>query len=158
VGRSETDGRLAVPCHQAETMNGSGSASGRAGPWASGMEGMLAAGSARAFAAEAPGHGEAAAGRAPVIFVCSPRPRVGKTLVARLLVEFFLANHRRALAFDANPNDPALSEYLPAEPATIADTPGQMALFDRLIVNDGTPKVVDLAADQFERLVAVLPE
>jgi hypothetical protein len=101
-----------------------------------------------------------AVGRSPVMFVCSPRPRVGKTLVARLLVDFFLADERPVVAFDANPNDPVLSIYQQPHtvPATIADTHGQMALFDRLIVNDGTPKVVDIASDQFERLVGVLRE
>jgi hypothetical protein len=100
------------------------------------------------------------AGRSPVMFVCSPRPRVGKTLVSRLLVDFFLADDRPVVAFDTNPNDPVLSVYQPRHsvPATIADTRGQMALFDRLIVNDGIPKVVDVASDQFERLVEVLRE
>jgi hypothetical protein len=90
--------------------------------------------------------------RSPVMIVCSPRPRVGKTLVARLLVEFFLAENRPVSAFDVNPNDPVLSDYLPSytEPGSVADTRGQMALFDRLIVNDGTPKVVDVATEQFE--------
>jgi hypothetical protein len=101
-----------------------------------------------------------AVGRSQVMFVCSPRPRVGKTLVARLLIDFFLADDRPVAAFDANPNDPVLSIYQPPHtvPATIADTWGQMALFDRLIVNDGIPKVVDVASEQFERLVHVLHE
>jgi hypothetical protein len=106
------------------------------------------------------GHDGGAVGRSQVMFVCSPRPRVGKTLVARLLVDFFLADDRPVAAFDANPNDPVLSIYQPLHtvPATIANTRGQMALFDRLIVNDGTPKIVDVASEQFERLVHVLHE
>ena len=31
-------------------------------------------------------------GRTPVFMICSPRPRVGKTLLARALVEFFRAS------------------------------------------------------------------
>jgi hypothetical protein len=91
-------------------------------------------------------------GRTPVFLVCSPRPRVGKTLIARLLTEFFLFNGRSAAAFDASPNDASLSRYLPdcTVPATISDIKNQMALFDRLIVNDGRPKVIDLAAGLFE--------
>jgi len=91
-------------------------------------------------------------GRSAVLIVCSPRPRVGKTLVARLLTEFFLTDRRPVIAFDVNPNDPVLSDYLPAytEQASVAETPGQMALFDRLVINDGLPKVVDVAADQFK--------
>ena len=98
--------------------------------------------------------------RSPVIVVCSPRPRVGRTLVARLLVDYFLADDRSVVAFDANPNDPVLSEYLPghAIPATIADTRGQMALFDRLIVNIGVPKVIDLAAEQYSQFFDIVEQ
>jgi hypothetical protein len=55
------------------------------------------------------------------------------------------------LGFDVSPEDRNLARHLPlnALPASIADTRGQVALFDRLIVNDGATKVVDLAADQF---------
>ena len=34
--------------------------------------------------------------QAPLYIVASPRPRVGKTLIARLLVEFFRDNGRAA--------------------------------------------------------------
>jgi len=96
----------------------------------------------------------------PVMVVCSPRPRVGRTLVARLLVDYFLVDGRTVVAFDANPNDPVLSEYLPgyAIPATIADTRGQMALFDRLILNMGAPKVIDLAAEQFAHFFDIMEQ
>src|SRR5215469_14078161 len=78
-------------------------------------------------------------GRTPVFLICSPRPRVGKTLIARLLTEFFLFDGRSAAAFDTSPNDTSLSHYLPewTIPATISDIKSQMALFDRLIINDG---------------------
>ncbi len=90
--------------------------------------------------------------RTPVFIVCSPRPRVGRTLIARLLVDYLVNDGRSPLAFDANPNDPVLSAYQPrhTQAATVADTPGEMALFDRLIVNDGRPKVIDLAPDLFD--------
>ena len=98
--------------------------------------------------------------RSSVIVVCSPRPRVGKTLVARLMVDFFLSEDRSVVAFDVNPYDPVLSEYLPTltEPANVASTMGQMALFDRLIVNDGFPKVLDIASDQFDAFFDVMRE
>lgn len=85
--------------------------------------------------------------RVPVMIVCSARAHVGRTLVARLLTEYFLANGRPVAAFDANPNDRALSDYLPFHSITaeVADTRRQMALFDRLVANDGVAKVVDLA-------------
>ena len=96
--------------------------------------------------------------RVPVVVVCSARPRVGRTLIARLLIEYFVADGRRPLGFDLNPNDPVLSDWLPASAirATIAETKGQMALFDRLVVNDGRPKVIDLAPDLFEAFFDVV--
>lgn len=119
---------------------------------------VLAANDDRVTAAGQRGWREGGRRRLPVMIVCSARPRVGRTLIARLLVEYFVADGRRPLAFDVNPNDPVLSDWLPAHAirATIADTRGQMALFDRLIVNDGRPKVVDLASDLFHAFFDVL--
>jgi hypothetical protein len=96
-------------------------------------------------------------GRTPVFLICSPRPRVGKTLIARLLTEFFLFDGRPAAAFDTSPNDASLSRYLPecTVPATISDIKSQMALFDQLIVNDARPKIIDLAAGLFDPFLAL---
>jgi hypothetical protein len=96
--------------------------------------------------------------RQPVYIICSPRSRVGHTLLARALIEYVLSDGRRALGFDVNPDDRSLARHLPlhALPASIVDTRGQMALFDRLIVNDGAVKVVDLAADQFQAFFDVM--
>src|SRR5690606_4512382 len=85
-------------------------------------------------------------------------PRVGKTLLARLLVEFLTLAHRRAAGFDINMSTPSLIDFLPhlTETASISDTRGEMALMDRLIVHDGVPKVVDLgypAYDGFFRMI-----
>lgn len=98
--------------------------------------------------------------RTPFYIVCSPRPRVGKTVVARLATEFFRGEAGAARAFDLNTNEPSLVDYLPAltAMADIEATRGQMALLDQLIVNDGVPKVVDLSATQYERFFHVLEE
>ena len=90
--------------------------------------------------------------RTPVYIVCSPRPRVGKTLVSRLLVEYLALENRYATAFDINLNDPSLLDFLPklTETANVEDTFGQMQLMDRLIVNDGAPKVIDLGFHAFD--------
>jgi len=90
--------------------------------------------------------------RTHVYIVCSPRPRVGKTLVARLLAEYLDLENRNTAAFDINLNDPSLIDYLPqlTETASIEDTIGQMQLMDRLIVNDGAPKVIDLGFHAFD--------
>src|SRR5882757_947695 len=93
----------------------------------------------------------------PVYIICSPRPLVGKTLVARLLCEFQLLKNGEVAAFDINLKEPSLLEYLPkiTETAEVDDTLGKMALMDRLIVNDGVAKVIDLgfhAFDEFFRM------
>jgi hypothetical protein len=97
-------------------------------------------------------------GRTPVFLICSPRPRVGKTLIARLLTEFFLFDGRSVAAFDASPNDASLSRYLPdcTVPATISDIKSQMALFDQLIINDARPKIIDLAAGLFDPFLTLI--
>ena len=98
--------------------------------------------------------------RTPVFIVCSPLPHVGKTLVARLLMEFFSADGREVAAFDVNPDNFALAEHLPrhTETASIGDIKGQMALFDQLIVADETSKVVDVGYACFEQFFAVMQE
>lgn len=97
--------------------------------------------------------------RTPVYIVCSPRPDVGKTLIARLLTEFLLLQSGSVTAFDINLREPSLLDYLPelTETALISDTFGQMALMDRLILNDVVPKVIDLgfhAFDDFFKMIA----
>jgi hypothetical protein len=96
--------------------------------------------------------------RTPIFIVASPRPRVGKTLLARMLVEYLCVQWRQVAAFDVNPDDFALLERLPAytAAASLYDTRGEMALFDQLVTPDGVPKVVDLGHGQFDRFFAVL--
>lgn len=98
--------------------------------------------------------------RTPVYIVCSPRPFVGKTLVARVLGEYLLLQRGSVLAFDVNVKEPSLIDYLPrlAEIAQVDDTFGKMALMDRLIVNDGVAKVVDLGFHAFDEFFGTLAE
>jgi hypothetical protein len=95
--------------------------------------------------------------RTPVYIICSPRPLVGKTLIARLLCEFLALQRGGLTAFDINLKDPSLLDYLPklTETAEIDDTIGKMQLMDRLILNDNVAKVIDLgfhAFDEFFRM------
>src|SRR5258705_5122549 len=88
----------------------------------------------------------------PVYIICSSRPLVGKTLMARLLSEFLLLKNGTVAAFDINLKEPALLDYLPGitETAEVDDTFGKMALMDRLIVNDTLAKVIDLGFHAFD--------
>ncbi len=96
----------------------------------------------------------------PVYIVCSPRPQAGKTLLARLLSEFLLLKDGTVVAFDINLKEPSLLDYLPSitETAEIEDTYGKMQLMDRVIVNDGVAKVIDLGFHAFDEFFKMSEE
>jgi hypothetical protein len=96
----------------------------------------------------------------PVYIICSPRPQVGKTLVARLLSEFLLLKNGAVNAFDINLKEPSLLDYLPkvTETADVIDTFGKMQLMDRLILNDGVAKVIDLGFHAFDEFFTMCDE
>ena len=98
--------------------------------------------------------------RTPVYIICSPRPLVGKTLIARLLSEFLLLKDGTVAAFDINLKEPSLLDYLPkvTETAEVDDTFGKMALMDRLIVDDGVSKVIDLGFHAFDEFFKMSEE
>ena len=96
----------------------------------------------------------------PVYIICSPRPQVGKTMLARLLSEFLLLKNGTVVSFDINLKEPSLLEYLPriTETADVMDTYGKMQLMDRLIVNDGIAKVLDLGFHAFDEFFKMTHE
>ena len=96
----------------------------------------------------------------PLYIVTSPRPRTGKTLLARLLMEFFLACRRPLVGFDLNPRDPGLAERFRSLvwPVDISETRGQMGLFDRLIADTASTKVIDLGYAPFDQFFTVVWE
>ena len=96
----------------------------------------------------------------PVYIICSPRPLVGKTLIARQLCEFLLLKNGEVAAFDINLKEPSLLEFLPdiTETAEVEDTYGKMTLMDRIIVNDGIAKVIDLGFHAFDEFFKMCDE
>src|SRR6476469_2210250 len=96
----------------------------------------------------------------PVYIICSPRPLVGKTLLARLLSEFLLLKDGIVSSFDINLKEPSLLEYLPriTETADVVDTYGKMQLMDRLILNDSGAKVIDLGYHAFDEFFKMTDE
>jgi hypothetical protein len=95
--------------------------------------------------------------RSSITIVASPRPRVGKTLLARLLADFYLQEGRSVATFDLNAGERTLAQFLPEKTtlATVRDINGQMALFDRLIADEDTTKVVDIGHESFESFFSV---
>jgi hypothetical protein len=98
--------------------------------------------------------------RAPIYIVAAPRPRVGKTLLARLLMEYVVDDRRPLVGFDLNPREPTLAGRFPklVWPVDIGDTRGQMELFDRLLADTTGTKIVDLGYGAFEQFFVVASE
>jgi hypothetical protein len=97
---------------------------------------------------------------APLYIVASPRPRVGKTLIARLLIEFFYAARRPLIGYDLHPREPALAGRFPrlVWPLDISKTAGQVQLFDRLVAEGSRTQVVDLGYASYDTFFAVMAE
>jgi len=95
--------------------------------------------------------------RNSITIVASPRPRLGKTLLARLLLDYHLHEGRAVRGFDLNTGDSALAQFLPEHvtASDIGSVQGQMALFDALIAADDTFKVVDLGHESFQSFFAL---
>ena len=68
----------------------------------------------------------------PLYVVCSPYRGVGKTLVSRLLTEFYVLDRRPVAAYDLADEGPQLADYLPqfTTISDIGDIFGQMAFFE----------------------------
>lgn len=98
--------------------------------------------------------------QAPLYIIASPRPRVGKTLIARLLLEFLRGSDRPLVGYDLDPREPTLAGRFPRLVTTvdIEDTRGQMALFDRLVAANTHTTVIDLGYGPFEKFFAVMTE
>ena len=96
---------------------------------------------------------EASKRRTFVYIVCSPLGRVGKTLTARLLIDYYLSSDRLPVGFDTNTFEPGLAPVFPNETnlVDLTSTRGEMDLFDRLVIPDEVPKVVDLWHVNYEK-------
>jgi hypothetical protein len=104
--------------------------------------------------------GPAMAQRTRVYIVCSPHKRTGATTTARLLTDYFIVNGKDFLGFDTDPRDPDYGARFP-EAVTVVDATrveGQVALFDRLLVADETPKIVDVWHRSYATFMATIDE
>jgi len=95
----------------------------------------------------------------PLYIVASQHPRVGKTLLARLLIEFLRFGGRPVVGYDLN-REPALAHWFHSLVWTvdISDTLGQMALFDRLVADNWRSTVIDIGYGPSEQFFAVMAE
>jgi len=97
---------------------------------------------------------------AQLYIVASGHPRVGKTLLTRLLIEFLRTNARPLVGYDLDPREPTLAGCFPnlMWPLDIADTRGQMALFDRILADHWRTTVIDLGHGLFDQFFKVMAE
>lgn len=95
-----------------------------------------------------------------VFIVCSPHGRVGVSTTARLLTDFHLLRRSPVEGFDTDPHEPDYGGWFPDHVRIVdaADIKGQISLFDRLLVNDETPKIVDIWARSYARFFAIVKD
>jgi hypothetical protein len=87
-----------------------------------------------------------------VYIVCSDRHRNGKTLLARVLVDFLLAGGHDPFVIDADSPEGPLRAAFPGRTALVnfEDIRGQMKLFDTILGSPGRDYVIDLPAAETE--------
>ena len=92
--------------------------------------------------------------------VASRHPRVGKTLLTRLLIEFLRISGPPLVGYDLDPREPTLAGCFPTLvwPLDIADTRGQMALFDRILADHWRTAVIDLGGGLFDQFFKVMAQ
>jgi hypothetical protein len=112
----------------------------------------------RGNAPAAPSSGPGRKAPAPIYVVCSPNRQVGKTMLARLLAEHYLADARPVAAFDLSDEAPGLADFLTrnASIPSIRDTRGQVRFFDGLIETGNVPKIIDLSHREFANFFTIV--
>lgn len=83
----------------------------------------------------------------PVVhIVCSDRHRNGKTLLARVLVDYLILDGRDPFVIDVGYPDGPLRNYFPGRTALVDfdTTAGQIKLFDTILNSPGRDYVIDL--------------
>lgn len=98
--------------------------------------------------------------RSLVYFVCSLHSRTGVTTAARLLTDYYLSHNIEVEGFDTDAREPCYATLFPGRVRVvdIGDVRGQISLFDRLLVPDETPKVVDVWHRSYEQLFSTIAE
>ena len=86
--------------------------------------------------------------RVPLWFVCAPFPKCGASTFTRLLVDYHLFNTRSLSLFDTDVHGQTLENFFPdlAQTIDLSTTPGQIALFDRLLEPGPQARIVEICA------------
>lgn len=97
----------------------------------------------------------------PTIYiVCSDRHRNGKTLLARVLVDYLMLDGHDPFVIDAGFPDGPLRAYFPGRTALVDfdQMQGRMKLFDTILESPGRDYVIDLPAPQTAPFFAAVTE
>ena len=93
-----------------------------------------------------------------IAIVCSDRHRNGKTMLARVLVDFLLLEGRDPYCLDLSHPEGALRAFFPGRTALVdfAQVSGQMKVFDTILAGPGRDYVIDLPAQELARFCEVM--
>ncbi len=81
-----------------------------------------------------------------LVLVCSDRHRNGKTLLARVLVDFLMLEGRDPFVLDLDFAEGTLRDFFPGRTALVdfAQVAGRMKVFDTILASPGRDYVIDL--------------
>src|SRR5262245_38198249 len=97
------------------------------------------------------------AGMSFAAIVASLHARTGKTLLARVLADYFILSGRRPLLFDTDVAECRLSASFPHATMVVdpANVPDQMTLFDTLALAAPEARVVDVSHQAYRKFFRV---
>ncbi len=106
--------------------------------------------------------GAAAAASRPSIaaIVASLHGRTGKTLLARVIADYFVLAGDRPVLFDTNTTEQTLHNWFPDDTllADLTETRDQMLLFDTMVARSPKARIVDVSHYAYKRFFKVMQE
>lgn len=95
-----------------------------------------------------------------IALVCSDRHRNGKTLLARVLVDFLLLEESDPFVLDLDFEEGTLRDFFPGRTALVdfSQTAGRMKVFDTILASPGRDYVIDLPAQQLKRFCEAMAD
>ena len=92
--------------------------------------------------------------------VASLHGRTGKTLLARILADYFVLSGRRPMLFDTDAAEQTLHASFPFDSVVIdlGEVRDQMTLFDTLVTHSAAARVVDVSHHAFRRFFKVMQD
>lgn len=99
--------------------------------------------------------------RRTIVFIaCSPHARTGVSTTARLLTDYYLSRQTPIEGFDTDPHEPFYGSSFPeyVRSIDVNDIKGQISLFDGLLIDNETPKIVDVWHRSYEKFFSTIKE